>query len=135
MNFKGFKYKSNNELFCEHISLKDVSEEYGTPLYIYSGESIEHSYKELSKSLSDTNTEINFALKANSTLGVLSLLAKLGAGADIVSGGEMKKALYVNIDPSKIVFSGVGKTTEEIELAIRSNIKQINAESFPEISK
>lgn len=133
MNFKGFKYKSNNELFCEHISLKDVSEEYGTPLYIYSGESIEHSYKELSKSLSETNTEINFALKANSTLGVLSLLAKLGAGADIVSGGELKRALYVNVDPSKIVFSGVGKTTEEIELAIRSNIKQINAESFPEI--
>ena len=135
MNFKGFKYNSNNELCCEHDSLKEIGEKYKTPLYVYSGESIVSSYKNLKRCLSNTKTEINFALKANSTLGILSLLSKLGSGADIVSGGELKKALYVNIPPSKIVFSGVGKTEEEIKLAIKNGIKQINAESHPEIEK
>ena len=135
MNFKGFKYNSNNELCCEHVSLKKLGEKYKTPLYVYSGESIVSAYKSLERSLSNTKTEINFALKANSTLGILSLLSKLGAGADIVSGGELKKALYVNIPPSKIVFSGVGKSEEEIKLAIKNGIKQINAESYPEIEK
>ena len=132
MNFKGFNYKNNN-LFCEHVSLKDISIEFGTPIYVYSGASIEDAYSQLSSSISDTNTEINFALKANSTLGILSLLSKLGAGADIVSGGELVKALHVKINPQKIVFSGVGKTTEEIKLAIKNGIKQINAESYSEI--
>ena len=135
MNFKGFKYNSNNELCCEHASLKELGEKYKTPLYVYSGESIVSSYKRLERSLSNTKTEIHFALKANSTLGILSLLSKLGSGADIVSGGELKKALYVNIPASKIVFSGVGKTEEEIKLAINNGIKQINAESYPEIEK
>ena len=132
MNFKGFHYKNNN-LFCEHVSLEDISFEFGTPIYVYSGASIEDAYSQLSSSISDTNTEINFALKANSTLGILSLLSKLGAGADIVSGGELVKALHVKISPQKIVFSGVGKTTEEIKLAIKNGIKQINAESYSEI--
>ena len=132
MNFKGFNYKNNN-LFCEHVSLEDISFEFGTPIYVYSGESIEDAYSQLSSSISDTNTEINFALKANSTLGILSLLSKLGAGADIVSGGELVKALHAKINPQKIVFSGVGKTTEEIKLAIKNGIKQINAESYSEI--
>ena len=132
MNFKGFNYKNNN-LFCEHVSLEDISFEFGTPIYVYSGASIEDAYSQLSSSISDTNTEINFALKANSTLGILSLLSKLGAGADIVSGGELVKALHVKINPQKIVFSGVGKTTEEIKLAIKNGIKQINAESYSEI--
>ncbi len=112
MNFKGFNYKNNN-LFCEHVSLEDISFEFGTPIYVYSGASIEDAYSQLSSSISDTNTEINFALKANSTLGILSLLSKLGAGADIVSGGELVKALHVKINPQKIIFSGVGKTTED----------------------
>ena len=132
MNFKGFNYKKNN-LFCEHVSLEDISFKFGTPIYVYSGASIEDAYSQLSSSISDTNTEINFALKANSTLGILSLLSKLGAGADIVSGGELVKALHVKINPQKIVFSGVGKTTEEIKLAIKNGIKQINAESYSEI--
>ena len=132
MNFKGFNYKNNN-LFCEHVSLEDISFEFGTPIYVYSGASIEDAYSQLSSSISDTNTEINFALKANSTLGILSLLSKLGAGADIVSGGELVKALHVKINPQKIVFSGVGKSTEEIKLAIKNGIKQINAESYSEI--
>ena len=132
MNFKGFNYKNNN-LFCEHVSLEDINYEFGTPIYIYSGASIEDAYSQLSSSISDTNTEINFALKANSTLGILSLLSELGAGADIVSGGELVKALHVKINPQKIVFSGVGKTTEEIKLAIKNRIKQINAESYSEI--
>ena len=132
MNFKGFNYKNNN-LFCEHVSLEDISFEFGTPIYVYSGASIEDAYSQLSSSISDTNTEINFALKANSSLGILSLLSKLGAGADIVSGGELVKALHAKINPQKIVFSGVGKTTEEIKLAIKNGIKQINAESYSEI--
>ena len=132
MNFKGFNYKNNN-LFCEHVSLEDISFKFGTPIYVYSGASIEDAYSQLSSSISDTNTEINFALKANSTLGILSLLSKLGAGADIVSGGELVKALHAKINPQKIVFSGVGKTTEEIKLAIKNGIKQINAESYSEI--
>ena len=70
MNFKGFNYKNNN-LFCEHVSLEDISFEFGTPIYVYSGASIEDAYSQLSSSISDTNTEINFALKANSTLGCL----------------------------------------------------------------
>ena len=84
MNFKGFKYNSNNELCCENVSLKELGEKYKTPLYVYSGESIVSSYKRLERSLSNTKTEIHFALKANSTLGILSLLSKLGSGADIV---------------------------------------------------
>ena len=78
MNFKGFKYNSNNELCCEHVSLKELGDIYKTPLYVYSGNSIVSSYKSLKKSLSNTKTKINFALKANSTLGILSMLSKLG---------------------------------------------------------
>ena len=133
MNFRGFKYNSKGKLCCERLELNEIAESYGTPLYVYSGESIEEAYNDLNHSLSSTSTEINFALKANSTIGILSLLSNLGAGADIVSGGELKRALHANIHPSKIVFSGVGKTTEEIKLAINNDIKQINAESYPEI--
>ena len=72
----------------KYVSLEDISFEFGTPIYVYSGASIEDAYSQLSSSISDTNTEINFALKANSTLGILSLLSKLGAGADIVQVGS-----------------------------------------------
>ena len=115
------------------IDLNSLAETYGTPLYVYSAEGFIASYTGFAQSLSELDSHIHFAVKANSALGVLKILATQGAGADIVSYGEMKRAMMAGIPAEKIVFSGVGKTDAEITSALQDGIGQINAESASEI--
>ena len=115
-----------------HLAV-DLAERFGTPLYVYSGDGLVANYAAFASSVSELDCVVHYAVKANSSLGVLGLLAQQGAGADIVSGGEMKRALIAGIPPDKIVFSGVGKTDDEIRAALQAGIAQINAESATEL--
>ena len=127
-----FLYK-NGELYAENIALKEIAKTVGTPFYCYSQTTLERHFSVFKDAFSQTDALICFALKANSNLAVVKTLAQLGAGADVVSGGELKTALKAGIPPHKIVFSGVGKTKEEHELALKTGILQINLESEPEL--
>jgi len=111
-----------------------LASQFGTPLYVYSGAGFIAHYRAFLAGLGGLDAHIHYAVKANSALGLLSLLAAEGAGADIVSGGEMKKALAAGIPAEKIVFSGVGKTDDEIAAALHAGIGQINAESQSELA-
>lgn len=113
------------------VRLADVAAEVGTPVYVYSADAIEAAYREFEAALAPAR--ICYAMKANGNLAVLRLLAGLGAGADVVSEGELRRALAAGIAPEKIVFSGVGKTDTEMEAALRSGILQINCESASEV--
>ncbi len=124
----------NHELHCEDLSVHALAEKYGTPLYIYSKAHIEQQYTKLYNALSEelgTEPLISYACKANDRLAVLKIIGDLGGGVDIVSGGELRKVLAAGIAPEKIIFSGVGKRNEELELAITSGIRQINIETEP----
>ena len=134
MNPLGFKY-NNGELCCDEIPISKIVKNHKTPLYIYSSNNLISSYKKLREEVNNLDVDILFALKSNSTIGIVKLLAEQGAGADIVSGGELKIAQASKIQPSKIVFSGVGKTEEEINHGIASKIKQFNVESQSELDK
>ena len=113
------------------VRLADVAAAVGTPAYVYSADAIEAAYREFEAALAPAR--ICYAMKANGNLAVLRLLAGLGAGADVVSEGEFRRALAAGIAPERIVFSGVGKTEAEMEAALASGILQINAESAPEV--
>lgn len=126
------KYK-NNELCIENAVLSKLAKKYGTPLYVYSKEKLTSNFKAYVDGFKDVDSIICYAMKANFNENILKLLAKLGAGADIVSGGELKKALSAGINAQKIVYSGVGKTSQEIEYALKSNILMFNVESFEEL--
>jgi diaminopimelate decarboxylase len=126
-----FEYR-NSELFAEDVALKEIATSVGTPFYCYSSATLERHYQVFQAAL-PKGTLIAFAVKANGSLAVIKTLAKLGAGADIVSGGELKRALAAGVPAHKIVFSGVGKTRAEIALALDHNIKQFNAESEEEL--
>ena len=115
------------------MPLGDIAAGHGSPLYVYSGDGIRDDYRRFAAAVAPVDGSVHFALKANSTLGVIALLAKNGAGADIVSGGEMARALAAGIPAEKIVFSGVGKSAEEIGAALAAGIGQINAESPQEV--
>lgn len=115
-------------------SAADLAERYGTPLYVYSGDGFVAHFAAFSAALSQLDCTVHYAVKANSSLGILGLLAQQGAGADIVSGGEMRRALAAGIPAQKIVFSGVGKTDAEITDALKAGIGQINAESAAELA-
>ena len=134
MNLNGFQF-NKGELCCEDIAISSIVNKHKTPLYVYSSKNLISSYKKLKDAVSNLNIEILYALKSNSTIGIVTLLGEQGAGADIVSGGELKIAKASKIPTSKIVFSGVGKTEEEIRQAIDSKIKQINVESESELEK
>ncbi|RKX55413.1 MAG: diaminopimelate decarboxylase, partial [Thermodesulfobacteriota bacterium] len=127
-----FFYK-NNELFCEEVPIKEIVKNVGTPVYIYSARTIRRHFKVFDESFKEVDHLVCYSVKANSNIGVLGLLAKLGSGADIVSGGELKRALKAGILPKKIVFSGVGKTPEEIEMALSAGILMFNVESLEEL--
>ena len=127
-----FEYK-NGELYCEEVPIKKILEDVGTPVYIYSAKTIRRHYKVFEKSFSNIDHLICYSVKANSNIAIISLLKQLGSGADIVSVGELKRALKAGIDPKKIVFSGVGKTPEEIEFALRADILMFNVESLEEL--
>ena len=115
------------------MPLGDIAASHGSPLYVYSGDGIRDDYRRFAAAVAPVDGSVHFALKANSALGVIGLLARHGAGADIVSGGEMARALAAGIPAEKIVFSGVGKSAEEIGAAIDAGIGQINAESPQEV--
>ena len=121
-----------SRLFIENSSVLNLTKKNKTPFYVYSENQIKENYLKLAKSFRSTNPLICFATKANTNLSIIKILGKLGAGADVVSGGELLKALKAGIKPNKIVFSGVGKTEEELKLAIQKKILLINIESESE---
>jgi diaminopimelate decarboxylase len=129
-----FDYK-NQQLFAEDVALEAVAHAHGTPCYVYSKATIERHWHAFDKAAGSQPHLICYAVKANSNLAVLNVMAKLGSGFDIVSGGELKRVLKAGGDPSKVVFSGVGKTHEEIALALQHNIKCFNVESRSELTR
>jgi diaminopimelate decarboxylase len=126
-----FKY-ARKKLLIESTSVLNIAKKNKTPFYLYSEKQIKENYLNFAKIFKDINPLICFAAKANTNLTIMKILGKLGSGADVVSGGELLKALKSGIKPSKIVFSGVGKTEEELKLAIRKKILLINVESESE---
>ena len=120
------------KLFIENTSVLNIVKKNKTPFYLYSGKQIEENYINFTKIFKSVNPLICFAAKANTNLTIMRMLGELGSGADVVSGGELLKALKAGIKPNKIVFSGVGKTEEELKLAIRKKILLINVESESE---
>lgn len=129
MNF--FSYR-DGVLCAEEVPLDQLARDVGTPFYCYSSATLERHYKVFAAAV-PSDSLITFSVKANGNLAVLRTLARLGAGADVVSGGELKKARAAGIPASKIVFSGVGKTADELKLALAEDIFQFNVESEPEL--
>jgi len=127
-----FSYK-NGELYAEDIALRAIAEEVGTPFYCYSSATLERHYKVFSGAFDGVNSLVCYALKANSNLAVIRTLAELGSGADVVSEGELRRALAAGIPAEKIVFSGVGKKPSEMRYALEVGIHQFNVESEPEV--
>ncbi len=129
---KYFYYK-DNLLYCENVKLLDIIEEIKTPFYLYSFNALKDNYINFDKSFKNINHITCFSVKANSNLTVLNIFKSLDSGFDIVSGGELYRVLKINGDPKKIVFSGVGKTPDEIEFALFSDILMFNVESYEEL--
>jgi len=129
-----FRYL-NGRLFCEDTDLEAIARAAGTPCYVYSAQSILDAYRAYDDAFGDMPHMVCYAVKANSTLAVLSLLARAGAGFDIVSGGELFRVLRAGGDPSRVVFSGVGKTAEEIRMALTHGICNFNCESEAELAE
>ncbi len=123
----------NGEMFAEDVPLRKIAQEVGTPCYVYSTATFERHYNVFADSFKGIDALVAYSVKANSNIGVLATLAKLGAGADVVSGGELARALTAGIAGSKIVFSGVGKTAEEMKAGLRAGIRVFNVESLPEL--
>lgn len=127
-----FKYK-NGELYCENVPVKTVAQRVGTPFYLYSSNTLAMHFRAFDSAFSGVPRLICYALKSNSNGAVLRLLGREGAGADIVSGGELFRALRAGIDPKKIVYAGVGKRKDEIEYALKIGILMFNVESGDEL--
>ena len=126
------KFKKN-DLLIECVSIKKLSKKFQTPFYCYSTSTIIEKFREFEKPFKHLDTIICYAVKANPNIAILKILSKLGAGAEVVSEGELRRSLKANIPAKKIVFSGVGKSVKEIEFAIKKNILQINLESEEEL--
>ena len=129
-----FHYQGNR-LFCEGVALESLARRFGTPLFAYSQRTLTAHYQTLDLALAPLSHLICFAAKSNSNLSVLSVLAGLGSGFDIVSGGELRRIMAAGGDPRRCVFAGVGKTEEEIEFALKQNIYSFNAESEAELAR
>jgi diaminopimelate decarboxylase len=121
------------ELWCEHVPLRQIADEVGTPVYVYSTATLERHYRVFRDAFAPRTVLIAYAVKANSNLSVLKTLARLGAGADTVSEGEIRRALAAGVQPSRIVFSGVGKSRRELAFAVEVGVSEINVESEPEL--
>src|SRR5438105_8909822 len=128
-----FFHYHDGKLHCEDVDLARVAEEFGTPLYVYSAGTILDHYKRLDAALAPLDHLICYAVKANSNGAILQLLADAGAGFDIVSGGELFRALKAGADPRKCTFAGVGKSREEIEYALKQRVYSFNVESEAEL--
>ena len=127
-----FEYR-NGALHAENVPVADIAARVGTPFYCYSTATLERHYKVFSESLSGLDALVCYAMKANSNQAVIKTLARLGAGADVVSEGELRRALAAGVPASKIVFSGVGKTAREMDFALEAGIHCFNVESSPEL--
>lgn len=125
---------SNQDLYCEDVPLADIASRAGTPAYVYSRAAILQNYKSYDEALADHPHTICYAVKANSAQAILALLARAGSGFDIVSGGELYRVLAAGGYPSKVVFSGVGKTGDEVDYALSQGIQAFNCESEPELA-
>jgi diaminopimelate decarboxylase len=123
----------DGELHAEEVPLRRIAERYGTPCYVYSRAAVEETFRAFDAAFAGHEHLTCFAVKANSTLAMLNLLARLGSGFDIVSGGELQRVLAADGDPGRIVFSGVGKTAEEMQQALAARIFCFNVESEPEL--
>src|SRR5271169_6973979 len=129
-----FSYRAD-ELHAERIAVSRIATTVGTPFYLYSAAALTAQYRRFAEAFSGDRTLICYAVKANSNLAVLRLFAGLGAGADVVSEGELRRALAAGMPPQRILFSGVGKTRAELEAALEAEIHQINVESVPELRR
>jgi diaminopimelate decarboxylase len=129
-----FAYR-REELFCEQTPVRQLAAKFGTPLYVYSQETIAGRFQELDAALQPLDHRICYAVKANSNQAILRLLVGLGAGFDIVSEGELRRVMAAGGDPARCVFAGVGKTEREIELALRRGVYCLNAESEAELAR
>lgn len=123
----------DGELWCEDVPLRQIADEVGTPVYVYSTATLERHYTVFRDAFAPRRVLVAYAVKANSNLSVLKTLAKLGAGADTVSEGEIRRALAAGVPPNRIVFSGVGKTRRELAFAVEIGVAEINVESEPEL--
>ena len=127
-----FQYRKN-ELYCETVRVRDIAEQVGSPFYLYSNRTLIEHYNKIRDAFRPIRPLICFSMKSNSNLSVCRSLVKAGAGLDIVSGGELFKAIKVKAEPKKIVYASVGKTAMEIDRALRTNILFFNVESIPEL--
>ncbi|MBA1149319.1 diaminopimelate decarboxylase [Ectothiorhodospiraceae bacterium WFHF3C12] len=128
-------HRSGAELYLESIPLSQVARDFGTPCYVYSRSAIEQAWRAYDEAFADRDHLICYAVKANGNLAVLNLLARLGSGFDIVSGGELERVLHAGGDPRRIVFSGVGKSAAEIHRALEVGILAFNVESVSELER
>ncbi|MEO0959703.1 MAG: diaminopimelate decarboxylase [Pseudomonadota bacterium] len=127
-----FTYR-DGRLHAEEVGIEAIAAEVGTPFFVYSTATLERHFHVFDEALKGTDHLIAYAVKANSNLGVIATLARLGAGADVVSGGELARVLKAGVPPERIVFSGVGKTAEEMRAALAAGIGHFNVESEPEL--
>ena len=129
-----FIYK-DNDLYCESVAIADIAKAVGTPFYLYSSATLTHHFNTFDKSFGELPHLTCFAVKSCSNLAILRLFSTLGSGADIVSGGELYRALKAGIGPRRIIYSGVGKTEEELRYGLVSDILMFNVESEQELEK
>ncbi|MGH8591704.1 MAG: diaminopimelate decarboxylase family protein, partial [Gammaproteobacteria bacterium] len=129
-----FSYR-NGALYVEGVALTAIAEEFGTPCYVYSRGGIEGAWHAFDSAFGSHPHLVCYAVKANGNLAVLNLLARLGSGFDIVSGGELERVLSAGGDPGKVVFSGVGKRADEMMRALEVGIHCFNIESLPELRR
>ena len=127
-----FDYR-DGVLHCEGVALSAIADAVGTPVYVYSSATLERHYRVFKDAFAPADPLIAYAVKANGNIAVIATLAKLGAGADTVSAGEIQRALAAGVPPERIVFSGVGKTEAELAYAISVGVHQINLESVAEL--
>ena len=129
-----FNYK-NGQLFAEDVTLASIAEKYGTPCYVYSRATLERHYRAFDDAFGAQPHMICYSVKANSNIGILNLLARMGSGFDIVSVGELERVLKAGGDPKKVVFSGVGKRVDEMQRALEVGIRCFNIESIGELER
>lgn len=134
-SFKEYFTYHNGKLYCEEVSLEAIAEEYGTPVYVYSSRCFIEKFKQLDNALSKLPHLICYSVKSNSNINILRMMHSAGCGMDVVSGGEIYRAIAAGIEPEKIVYAGVGKTSHEIEMALATGIRMFNCESLPEIER
>lgn len=130
-----FTRRDDGGLYAEDVAVAEIAQRFGTPCYVYSRATLERHYRAFDQALADVPHQVCYAVKANSNLAVLGVLAKLGSGFDIVSAGELRRVLAANGDPAKVVFSGVGKTADELRFALQQRVGVFNVESETELRR